>query len=103
MIFPAAKGTVDAFSPSGAYLANPSWAGYSDLKITDRAKRLVTVKIGAKDRSFTDIYKPEVLLSLRLHGSPLFLSSGNVHNLTVKDADIYTGAGFMWGGGTGNF
>ena len=99
----AAKGTADAFSPSGAYLANPSWAAFTELKVIDKARRLVQVKLGANDSIFTDIYKPGALLALRLRESPLFLSSGNIHNLTVKDADIYTGAGFMWGGGTGDF
>ena len=99
----AEKGTVDAFSASGVYLSNPSWAGYTDVKVVDRTKRLIQVKLGAKQKIFADIYKPGVLLAMRLHGSPLFLSSGNVHNLTVKDADIYTGSGFMWGGGTGDF
>jgi len=99
----AEKGTVDAFSPSGVYLANPLWAGYTDAKVIDRERRLIQVKLGAKDTVFTSIYKPGVLLAMRLHGSPLFLSAGNIHNLTVRDADIYTGSGFMWGGGTGNF
>ncbi|MDQ2731020.1 MAG: hypothetical protein M3Y56_05125, partial [Armatimonadota bacterium] len=99
------KGTVDAFSPAGLYLENPSWAGYQAMTVQDAAKRLVQVKLGGKDPIFTNIYKPGVLLAFRIHGSPLFLSSGGTgaNGLALKDMDVYTSSGFGWGGGKGDW
>jgi len=51
----SAKGTVDAFSPQGVYLENPSWASYENLTVLDRAKSLVQVKLGAKDAISTKV------------------------------------------------
>lgn len=91
------KGQIDAFSPDGVYLQNPSWAGYSDLTVLDKARGIVQIKAGAKD-----IYKPGNLIALR-NGGPVFLSAGGkgAHNLTLRDVEIDTGVGFAWGGGTG--
>ena len=36
-------------------------------------------------------------------GSPVLLSIRDLKHLSLKDADIYTGAGFAWGGGTGDW
>ena len=93
------KGTIDAFSPQGVYLQNPSWAGYSDLTVRDKAQGLIQLKAGAKD-----IYQPGNLVALR-NGGPVFLSAGGkgAHNLTLRDVEIDTGVGFAWGGGSGNW
>lgn len=97
--------TVDAFSPAGVYLENPSWAGYKNMTVMDPAKRRVQVTLGAKDAGFTRLYKPGVLLAFRLHGSPLFVSAGGsgANGLTLKDLDLYTSSGFAWGNGRGNW
>ncbi|MDQ2686435.1 MAG: right-handed parallel beta-helix repeat-containing protein [Armatimonadota bacterium] len=97
------KGTVDAFSPQGIYLANPSWAGFTELKVTDGAKRLISVKLSAKDAIFTEIYQPGALLALRIHGGPNLIAARDFHGFTLKDIDVYTGAGIGWGGGDGDW
>ena len=97
----SAKGTVDAFSPQGVYLENPSWASYEKLTVLDQVKKRVQVRLGAKDAIWTNIYHPGALLAFRLHGSPVLISAQNVHGFTLKDVDVYTGAGIGWGGGTG--
>jgi hypothetical protein len=97
------KGTVDAFSPAGVYLENPSWAGYSECRVLDPARRLIRVKLGAREPMYARIYKPGNLIVLRLHGSPLLLCSDKVRGFTMKDVDVYTGAGFSWGNGTGDW
>lgn len=99
----SSKGTVDAFSPAGVYLANPSWASYDHMTVIDQAKRRVQVTLGAKDAVYKDIYKPGVLLAFRLHGSPLLISAQRVNGFTLKDIDVYTGSGIGWGGGTGQW
>ena len=97
--------TVDAFSPSGVYLSNPSWAGYKNMTVMNPVKRLVQVTLGARDPIFTTLYKPGVLLAFRIHGSPLLVSSGGggVNGLTLKDIDVYTSSGIAWGSGKGNW
>ena len=97
----SAKGTVDAFSPQGVYLENPSWASYEKLTVLDRVKRRIQVKLGAKDAIWTNVYKPGALLAFRLHGSPVLISAERVNGFTLKNVDVYTGAGIGWGGGTG--
>ena len=95
----APKGQIDAFSPQGVYLENPSWAGYTDLTVLDRAQGLIQLKAGAKG-----LYQPGNLVALR-DGGPVFLSAGGkgAHNLTLRDIEIDTGVGFAWGGGTGDW
>ncbi len=102
----SAKGTVEAFSTAGVYLENPSWVGYEGLKVVDAPKRLAQAKLGvdkAGERTYKTLYQPGNLLAFRLHGSPLLVSSQNIHGLTLKDLDVYTGSGIGWGGGTGDF
>lgn len=99
----SAKGTVDAFSPQGVYLENPSWASYERLTVLDRARRIVQVKLGAKDALWAKIYTPGALLAFRIHGSPLLVSAERVRGFTLKDVDVYTGSGIGWGNGTGQW
>ncbi len=93
------KGQIDAFSPQGVYLENPSWASYSDYTVLDKAQGVVQLKAGSKG-----LYKPGTLVALR-NGGPVFLSSGGkgAHNLTLRDLEIDTGVGFAWGGGSGHW
>ena len=93
------KGQIDAFSPQGVYLENPSWASYSDYTVLDKAKGIVQLKADSKG-----LYKPGNLVALR-NGCPVFLSAGGkgAHNLTLRDLEIDTGVGFAWGQGTGNW
>ncbi|MCX5670269.1 MAG: right-handed parallel beta-helix repeat-containing protein [Planctomycetota bacterium] len=98
----APKGTIDAFSPAGIYLANPSWAGYSEARVLDAAQGLIELKTGAREAIYKGLYGPGHLVAMR-SGSPLLFSTREVVGLTVKDVDIYTGAGFLWGGGSGDW
>ena len=93
----SASGTVDAFSPSGDYLENPSWAGFHDLTVLDPAARTVQVRL---DKS-SAIYRPGNLLALRIHGSPLLISSRGCDGFTIRDVDVYTEAGIGWGSSMG--
>ena len=95
----AASGTVDAFSPAGTYLENPSWAGFHDLTVQDAAARTAQVRL---DKA-SDIYKPGNLVALRIHGSPLLVSSRGCDGFTLRDIDVYTEAGIGWGSSTGDW
>ncbi len=95
----ATKGTVDAFSPAGLYLENPSWAGFNKLTVDDAARRMVSVKL---DKS-SNIYQPGNLVAFRIHGSPLLISSLSCNGFTIKDLDVYTEAGIGWGSSTGTW
>ncbi len=90
---PNLEGVIESYSPQGVYLENSSWALYQDAKVMDNAQRLVQVKTAPNQ----PIYAAGNLVTL-IPRQPVFLSLRGVRNLTVKDIDIYTGAGFMWGG-----
>jgi hypothetical protein len=98
----AEKGTIDAFSPLGACLQNPSWAGYTQAKVIDAEQGIVEVKTGSGKDIYKGLYDAGNLLAMR-SGSPVFASIRDLGNLTVKDVEIYTGAGFLWGGGSGDW
>lgn len=98
----AAKGVVDAFSPDGVYLENPSWASYQNLTVLDAATRTAQVKLDNSVAS-QQIYKVGNLLSLVLHGTDNVIVSRNTNGFTLKDIDIYRSSGIGWGGGTGDW
>lgn len=102
----SAKGTVEAFTPAGVYLENPSWVSYENFKVVAAAQRLAQVKLEvdkAGESVYKTLYQPGNLLAFRLHGSPLLLSSERINGLTLQDLDVYTGSGIGWGGGTGDW
>ena len=98
----AEKGVVDAFSPTGVYLENPSWASYQHLIVLDAATRRAQVKLDTSDAA-RQIYKVGNLLSLSIHPTDNIIVSRNTDGFTLQDIDIYRSSGIGWGGGTGDW
>ena len=96
------KGTLDAFSPQGVYLENPSWATFQNLNVSDAAQRLVQVTL-PHDEAARRVYRPGNLLALRIHNSDNLIVSRDTDGFTLRDFEVYTSSGIGWGGGTGDW
>ena len=87
----------DAYSPQGVYLANGSYAGYSEGKLIDASERIMQVKVEANN----PIYSAGNLVAIGLNGSQV-LECDDVNGLTMRDLNLYEGGGFLHGGTSGD-